>query len=139
MFTLILLWIHVHSPLYVKSKIVLEIGYITFYSHISIITIENSEIKTHKPWFNTRYDLGNPYRRKPNWKVRVLCSLPLHRKWLRVQRSMACGLWATIMHKSFLCSLSPIPFDYFYSFMEQMHSKEWNPFSSYLPSYNVTQ
>ncbi len=31
---------------------------------------------------NTRYDLGNPFERKTQLKVRPLCTLSLNRKWL---------------------------------------------------------
>ena len=68
--------------------------------------IENNEIKTHKPPFDTSYNLGNFFGRKPCWKVRPLCYLSLNIKWLRVQRSKVCGLWATTVYKSSLYPLS---------------------------------
>lgn len=60
-----------------------------------------------------RDDMGNPFNGKPTWKVRSLYSLSINIKWLRVQESMAYGLWDTEMHKSTFCALYPMFLSYF--------------------------
>ncbi len=39
--------------------------------------IENNQIKADKPQFDTIHDLGNPFGRKPSWKVSLLHSLSM--------------------------------------------------------------
>ena len=52
--------------------------------------------------------MGNPFGRKPSWKLRLLYSLSLNGKWMQVKRSDVCGSWATVVHKYTLFSLSLI-------------------------------
>lgn len=35
---------------------------------------------------DTLYDLGNPFRIKPNWKARPLCYLSQNKKWQQAQK-----------------------------------------------------
>ncbi len=60
--------------------------------------VENRE-QLNKTKNDTRYNLGNPFKRKLAWKVKLICSIYLNGKWMQVQRSEACGLWDATMLK----------------------------------------
>ena len=42
---------------------------------------------------NTRYDLGNPYRGKLRWNVRLFCFIFLGMEMVQIQNRETCGLW----------------------------------------------
>ena len=50
--------------------------------HANYYYVENRKQlnKTHKRKINRRYNLGNPFQRKPNWKTMPLCSFSLNGK-----------------------------------------------------------
>ena len=70
--------------------------------------VENREQQNEnsQTTIDTRYILGYPFGRKPNWKVRLFYSLSLPRNFMQVQKSEACALKGSIVHKSVIYALS---------------------------------